>query len=220
LQKILYITPLILFVLACGPSKNSHSGGSPTVKRTSPSDPRFIESISMTPGEEGPGANNSANTGRLIGPGHSSVSGAGMNIENGTDLQFKYAIMLDENVESMNNLALLQFIDEWFGTRYKYGGSTKSGIDCSAFTCTLQNSVYGKTLPRTSREQFDQSQKIPSESLQPGDLVFFNTRGGVSHVGIYVSNNKFVHASTSYGVTISDLNDEYYKRRFVGAGRL
>lgn len=174
----------------------------------------------MTPGEEGPGANNSANTGRLIGPGHSSISGAGMNIENGTELQFKYAILLDENVESLNNLVLLEFIEEWFGTRYQYGGSSKSGIDCSAFTCALENNVYGKIIPRTSREQFDQSQKIPAESLQPGDLVFFNTRGGVSHVGIYVANNKFVHASTSYGVTISDLNEEYYKRRFVGAGRL
>jgi lipoprotein Spr len=209
-----------VFLLACGPSKKSQTGNDATVKRTSAANPKFIESISLTPGEEGPGANNSANTGRLIGPGHSSITGAVMNIENGTDLQFKYAVILDENVESMNNLALLQFIEEWFGTRYQYGGSTKSGIDCSAFTCNLENTVYGKTIPRTSREQFEQSQKIPSENLQAGDLVFFNTRGGVSHVGIYIANNKFVHASTSYGVTISDLNDDYYKRRFVGAGRL
>ena len=207
-------------MVACGPSKNSSTATPATVKRTSPSKPGFIESISLTPGEEGPGATKSANTGLLIGPGHSSISGAAMNIENGTELQFKYAVLLDENVESMNNLALLQFIEEWFGTRYQYGGSTKNGIDCSAFTCALENTVYGKTLPRTSREQFEQSQKIPTESLQTGDLVFFNTRGGVSHVGIYVANNKFVHASTSNGVTISDLNDDYYKRRFVGAGRL
>lgn len=212
--------PLFLLLAACGPSRNSQSAGAATVKRTSASNPKFIESISLTPGEEGPGANNSANTGLLIGPGHSSVSGVAMNIENSTDLQFKYAIMLDENVESMNNLVFLQFIEEWFGTRYQYGGATKNGIDCSAFTCALENSVFGKTIPRTSREQFEQSQKIPAERLQAGDLVFFNTRGGVSHVGIYVSNNKFVHASTSYGVTISDLNDDYYKRRFVGAGRL
>jgi hypothetical protein len=209
-----------LFVVACGPSRNSTNVGSPTVTRTTHSSPKFIDSINMTPGEEGPGTNNSSNTGRLIGPGHSSLTGAGLNIENGTALQFKYAILLDENVESMNNLALLQFIEDWYGTKYRYGGSTKSGIDCSAFTCTLESSVFGKTIPRTSHEQFEQSQKIDAEYLQPGDLVFFNTRGGVSHVGIYVANNKFVHASTSYGVIISDLNEEYYKRRFIGAGRL
>jgi cell wall-associated NlpC family hydrolase len=220
LQKIIYIWPVLLLAVACSPSRNSQTAGKPTVTRTSPASPQFLENINLTSADDGPGAGNTANTGLLIGPGHSSVTGAALNIESGTDLQFKYAVLLDENVESMNNLPLLQFIDEWFGTKYKYGGVNKAGIDCSAFTSALKRTVYGKTIPRTSREQFDQSQKIPSENLQAGDLVFFNTRGGVSHVGIYVANNKFVHASTSYGVTLSDLNDDYYKRRFIGAGRL
>ncbi|HEY8398082.1 MAG TPA: NlpC/P60 family protein, partial [Flavihumibacter sp.] len=112
------------------------------------------------------------------------------------------------------------FIEEWWGTRYRYGGNTKQGIDCSAFTCNLASSVFGKQLPRTARQQFDAAQKIPAEYLQEGDLVFFNTRGGISHVGVYLRNNKFVHASTSGGVMISDLNEEYFRKRFVGAGRL
>lgn len=219
MKRFIYISPLLFLIAACG-SVRKATTPAPTVTRTTHGQPGFIESISMTPGEEGPGANGSANTGLLTGPGRSSISGASMNIENGTALQFKYAILLDENVEAMNNLPLLQFIDEWFGTRYKYGGNSKDGIDCSGFTCTLEQNIFGKTLPRTSREQFEQAQKIDLNYLQTGDLVFFNTRGGVSHVGIYLSNNKFVHASTSSGVTISDLNEDYYRRRFVGAGRL
>jgi hypothetical protein len=219
LQKLTYIIFISLLISACGSSRNI-SSGNPTVKRTTEASPKFIENIHMTPGENGPGAGNEANTGRLSGPGNLSGNTTSVNIENGTELQFKYAILLDEPVEKQTNLFLLQFIDDWFGTRYQYGGSTKAGVDCSAFVCALENSVYGKTLPRTSREQFDQSQKIGTIYLQQGDLVFFNTRGGVSHVGVYLSNNKFVHASTSSGVTISDLDEEYYKRRFVGAGRL
>ncbi len=172
----------------------------------------------MTPGSEAPGAYNEPNTGRFGGPAFSSNAPA-LTIENGTELQFKYAILLNDNVENMNNLALLQYIDSWYGTRYRYGGTTRSGVDCSAFTGQLCSSVFGKNIPRTAREQFEQCQKIPSEYLQTGDLVFFNTRGGVSHVGVYLLNNKFVHASTSSGVVISDLDESYYKSRYLGAGR-
>lgn len=209
---------MVLLLAACGPTRQGQRSPAPTVKRTTGSDPRFLENISMTPGAEGPGANGAPNTGRLTGPGYTSNI-ASFNIENGTELQFKYAVLMNENVESLNNLGLLQFIDDWYGTRYRYGGSTKAGIDCSAFTCQLSSAVFGKTLPRIARDQFEQCQKISTQYLQTGDLVFFNTRGGVSHVGIYLLNNKFVHASTSNGVVISDLNESYYKNRFLGAGR-
>ena len=107
------------------------------------------------------------------------------------------------------------------GVDYKYGGSSHAtGFDCSGLVAHVFREGYGITLPRNSFGQSQVGSPVGAEELQAGDLVFFNTRGGVSHVGIYVSNNKFVHASTSYGVTISDLNDDYYKRRFVGAGRL
>jgi lipoprotein Spr len=84
----------------------------------------------------------------------------------------------------------------------------------------LMDSVYGVVLPRTARSQYEMGVKIKKEQLQQGDLVYFNTTGGISHVGVYLSNNKFVHAATSAGVMISDLDDMYYKKRFLGANRV
>ncbi len=134
-------------------------------------------------------------------------------------LQFKYAQLLDTEIEAVSNYSLFQFIDEWWNTRYSYGGSTKKGIDCSALTGLLLSSVYAIALPRTAREQYSISKKISREDLIEGDLVFFNTRGGVSHVGVYLCNDYFVHASVANGVTISSLNESYYANKYIGAGR-
>ena len=84
----------------------------------------------------------------------------------------------------------------------------------------LLSTVYGVVMPRTAREQFNRSSKILRNEIKEGDLVFFNTRGGVSHVGVYLANDYFVHASVSSGVTISNLNDSYYSRKYIGAGRV
>jgi lipoprotein Spr len=135
-------------------------------------------------------------------------------------LQFKYAILMEKEVESVTNDRLISFLEEWYGTPYQFGGDSKKGVDCSAFTCAMINQVYGLTLPRTSREQYKTGQRVNKSELLQGDLVFFNTTGGVSHVGVYLANNKFVHASTSSGVMISDLDDVYFKKRYVGAARL
>ncbi len=96
----------------------------------------------------------------------------------------------------------------------------KKGIDCSAFTCLFMDSVYGISLPRTARSQYTTGTHINKSQLKQGDLVFFNTTGGISHVGVYLNNNKFVHASTSSGVMISDLDDLYFKKRYVGCRRV
>jgi lipoprotein Spr len=81
--------------------------------------------------------------------------------------------------------------------------------------------VYNVDLSRTAQEQFDNSQHIEMEDLQEGDLVFFQTTGRkISHVGIYLFNNKFVHAAASQGVSVSDLNDTYWRSRYRGAGRM
>ncbi|MDQ6812431.1 MAG: NlpC/P60 family protein [Bacteroidota bacterium] len=148
------------------------------------------------------------------------VSNSG-DIERADWLQLKYAILLDATVETLTNVNLLKLIDEWYGTNYCMGGNTKDCIDCSAFTHIIMQEVYNVNVPRTAQEQFKSSQHINLEDLEEGDLVFFNTNGGsdMSHVGVYMLNNKFVHAATSGGVMVSDLNDSYWKPRFRGAGR-
>jgi cell wall-associated NlpC family hydrolase len=148
-----------------------------------------------------------------------STSAAPGTIESASSLQFKYAVLLNLEVEQVQNLNMFRVIDEWIGTRYKLGGTTKEGIDCSALMQILFTSLYGVTLPRTAREQFGFSRRISRTELKEGDLVFFNTVGGVSHVGMYLQNNKFIHASSN-GVTISDLYEDYWLRRFVGVGRV
>lgn len=141
-------------------------------------------------------------------------------IESCTPLQFKYAQLMNVEVETIGNNKLYEVIEDWWGTRYRYGGTTKKGIDCSAFASTLLNETYSVSLPRTARDQYAQSEKISRDNLQEGDLVFFNTRGGVSHVGVYLNNGYFVHSSVSSGVTISSLNDDYYNRKYIGGGRI
>lgn len=141
-------------------------------------------------------------------------------IEKSSSLQFRYSLLLNTEVEKIRNIKLFEFIDNWYGTRYRLGGTTKNGIDCSAFSQLFFSTVYGITLPRTSKEQYNKSEKISRSHLQEGDLVFFNTRGGVSHVGIYLQNNKFVHAATSGGVMISDFFDPYWHSRFISVGRI
>lgn len=140
-------------------------------------------------------------------------------IEKASRLQFKYAMLLDMEVEMIRNLNLFSLIDEWYGVKYKFGGISKAGIDCSALMQIFFTALYGVALPRTAKDQFDFCRRITRPELQEGDLVFFNTRGGVSHVGMYLANNKFLHASTS-GVMVSDLEEEYYSRRLIGMGRI
>lgn len=142
------------------------------------------------------------------------------NAENLSALQVKYAVLLNTPAEEVKNPKMFEFIDDWYGTPYRLGGTTKKGVDCSAFSQFLFTSVYGLSIPRTAREQYNLTNRISRTELKEGDLIFFNTRGGVSHVGVYLQNNKFVHASTSGGVMISDIFDEYWVKRFVGVGRL
>ena len=141
-------------------------------------------------------------------------------IEQCSAIQFKYAMLMNREVESITNIALYKFIDEWWATRYSYGGADKSGIDCSAFTCKVLASVYGITLPRTAWDQYAAAEKIPLENLKEGDLVFFQMKGAVRHVGVYLGGNYFVHSSASNGVGISNLSDNYYSSKFIGGGRV
>lgn len=140
-------------------------------------------------------------------------------VETASALQFKYALLLDIDIEQAVSLGIFQQIDQWLGTQYRLGGTSRDGIDCSALMQVFFAGLYGVSIPRTAREQHSFSRRIGKGELKEGDLVFFNTRGGVSHVGMYLQNNKFVHASSG-GVTISDLYEDYWVKHFIGAGRV
>ncbi len=136
-------------------------------------------------------------------------------------IQIKYAGLLNTDIASLPSLSLLEAVDDWYGVRYRTGGESKHGVDCSGFTVAVYAAAYGYSLPRVSRDQYNLSRKISTTELQEGDLVFFNIHGwGISHVGIYLGNNHFAHASVSKGVTVSNLFDDYYVQRFAGAGRI
>ena len=192
------------------------------------SSPNFINGISFTPDgilqttESGGTKSIKDETAPIVVKSDvitSAKSGESL-IEKLSAIQFKYAMMLDVDVESLKNISLFGFIDNWFGTRYRMGGTTKRGIDCSALTSSLLLAVYGFAMPRTARQQYDATTHIDKTELKEGDLVFFNTHGGVSHVGLYLDNDYFVHASLSQGVTISSLDDGYYAKRFICGGRI
>ena len=118
--------------------------------------------------------------------------------------------------------SLIQEAQSWIGTKYRYGGNDRNGVDCSGFVLQVFNHALGIKLPRTSTLQHQFCDSISRSMLQPGDLLFFTVRGGrkVGHVGIYIGDDKMIHASTSRGVIISSISQRYYTDNFYGAGRV
>lgn len=124
---------------------------------------------------------------------------------------------------SQLSLPILHYtVIDWLGTPYRYGNATELSTDCSGFVTNILKLVYDKNIQRgSSRDLYKLCQPIKKNDLQEGDLVFFKiSKGRISHVGLYLNNNKFVHAATKGGVIISDLNEPYYLRTYYGAGRL
>jgi lipoprotein Spr len=123
-------------------------------------------------------------------------------------------------LSATSNMKLFHFVYDWIGTPYHFGGSSKKGIDCSGFTKKLYSQVFNMDLERNSRDIFSMVTPVKREDLQEGDLVFFKIHSRrISHVGIYLGNNRFAHAS-SRGVAISSLDDAYYRRYFYRGGRM
>ena len=140
-------------------------------------------------------------------------------------VQLKYAHYLNISPQQIQNLRLYKFIDQWLFIPYKWGGTDERGIDCSAFMQKLLAEVYNIQIPRTSVQQFfdDWIDRFGStQYLSEGDLVFFRTMDDklISHVGMYLKNRMFVNSSSSKGVSIASLDDAYWKRCFVAAGRI
>jgi cell wall-associated NlpC family hydrolase len=122
---------------------------------------------------------------------------------------------------ALNRDDVLLEIVSLLGVPYEYGGAGRGGMDCSAFTEAVYGGALRVQIPRSTSDQFREGTEIERDRLRFGDLVFFNTTGeSPSHVGIYIEDDLFAHASVSYGVTISSMESQYYRDRFVGARRI
>lgn len=128
----------------------------------------------------------------------------------------------NRKINGLTDTRLQAEVNSWLGTPYKAGGTSRKGTDCSGFAMSVYKKVYGVDLPHNSREMSKTMKKVRRQGrLKEGDLVFFKIRWWkVSHVGIYLKDDIFVHASTSNGVVLSSLNEKYYKKRFFRGGRV
>ena len=121
------------------------------------------------------------------------------------------------SIEALNKIS-----SKYIGVRYKSGGTSANGFDCSGYVITVFKELGINSLVRTSAGMYGQGTSVSKSDLQAGDLVFFKTTGkGVSHVGIYIGNSQFIHSSSSKGVTKTSINDKYYwASKYVGAKRV
>ena len=129
------------------------------------------------------------------------------------------------SISKKDNLNLYMYSAAWLGVRYRLGGTTKSGVDCSGLAGAIYKDVYGVKLHRSVDDIYhDDCRRIRRGRLQEGDLVFFRTdekrKKRPNHVGVYLKDGKFVHASTSKGVEINSLDNVFYKKAFVKGGRV
>jgi murein DD-endopeptidase / murein LD-carboxypeptidase len=142
-------------------------------------------------------------------------------VQNSKKISKKYSHIMGVNTEDILNKKLYSFVDEWYGAPYKYGGKTKTGIDCSGFASALFKAVFQININGSSHTIYKQCTPVSVEELKEGDLVFFKIDSKeISHMGIFLQKNKFVHATTKAGIMINDLNEEYYKKYFIGGGRV
>lgn len=132
----------------------------------------------------------------------------------------KYAAICGVSVNALKNGALYEYIDGWIGVPYKFGGNTKDGVDCSGFVNAVFLNVFKQQLKRSATEMVNQCDLVDKEKLSEADLVFFDISGKNSHVGVYLTNNRFVHASTSKGVMVSELTQAYWVKYWGRAGRV
>lgn len=133
------------------------------------------------------------------------------------------AVKLEMDIDMKDNHALYVESSQWLGVPYRGGGTTKRGVDCSGLTSAIYNKVYRKNLERNSEDQRKKDcRKVKKGKLREGDLVFFHNgrkKKRATHVGIYLKDRKFIHASTSQGVIISTLDEEYWKKHWLSGGR-
>ncbi|MEZ4524929.1 MAG: C40 family peptidase [Desulfobacterales bacterium] len=139
------------------------------------------------------------------------------------DMDFckEYSRKLGMELDGTENRKLIRAVAEWMGTPYLWGGCSQKGVDCSCLVKNIYEDVYGIELRRTSVEMCNADfMPVEKQRLREGDIICFGTKeDDISHVGLYLKNNKFVHASQSGGVRISSLERNYFKKRLIMAGR-
>lgn len=124
-------------------------------------------------------------------------------------------------IKPLDQSKMMREISRYMGVPYVHGGTSTDGLDCSGYTMLVYKNSVGKLLPRSAAEQAKVGRGVRLEDLKFGDLIFFNTTGEPnSHVGIYIGDDLFAHASVTLGVTISSLQSSYYEKRFEGAKRV
>lgn len=132
--------------------------------------------------------------------------------------RFGFSVTRDDNTALYGELAT------WLGVPYKYAGNDRRGVDCSGLVCQVYQKVYNKKLQRSSAKIYEKNcREIARKKLREGDLVFFATgkdKHRISHVGIYLKNDRFIHASSSKGVTVSSLENPYFVRTYIASGRV
>jgi lipoprotein Spr/probable lipoprotein NlpC len=132
-----------------------------------------------------------------------------------------YSTKLGIKLNCSEDRKLIREVSDWIGTPYKYGGSDRNGTDCSGFIMSVYKKVYHIELYRSATDQVKNTDPVAKRDLECGDLVFFKISGNqVSHVGLYIADNKFVHASSKRGVVVNDLDEDYYKKYYYSAGRV
>ena len=133
------------------------------------------------------------------------------------------SVRLGIDIDMKDNHALYVESSNWLGVPYRGGGTSKRGVDCSGLTTAIYKKVYRQTLERTADDQRKKDcQKVKKGNLKEGDLVFFHNgrkKKTASHVGIYLKDRKFIHASTRQGVIISRLDEAYWEKHWLSGGR-
>jgi cell wall-associated NlpC family hydrolase len=150
--------------------------------------------------------------------------------DNASSLEEEKNVIIENNIQklkaseeniSFNNQKMINIINKHIGIPYKYGGKDERGFDCSGFVSFIYRQSQNIAISSSSVDQYKLGKSVSQNDLKVGDLVFFNTTGRIpSHVGIYIGNNSFAHASSTIGVSVVSLKSSYYVNRYVGARRV
>lgn len=137
-----------------------------------------------------------------------------------SEISKKASIKKTAEIKNNSKKSFEEFIKPWLGTRYKFGGASRSGTDCSGYVMQIYKTKLNINLPHNAAAMYKMGGAVKFNQWKEGDLIFFGNLWGINHVGIYLNGNRFTHASSSQGVTITPMETEYWKSRYKGARRL